>query len=156
MRREGSESAGCSSPGPARKPPRVDNHPQLALGLLLERLGLEVESEPLDRGLIDAALDSAFNKADAKAVAAAYLPNAKLLPPTHEVISGPAEIENFFAGLFTSGFTDHNLTIIDAGGDDGVVYRAANWSAKATEPMGTIKPPEAPPLTCLNARPTDR
>lgn len=74
--------------------------------------------------------DSAFNKADAKAVAAAYLPNAKLLPPTHEVISGPAEIENFFAGLFTSGFTDHNLTIIDAGGDDGVVYRAANWSAK--------------------------
>ena len=77
-----------------------------------------------------AAWDSAFNKADAKAVAAAYLSNAKLLPPTHEVISGPAEIENFFAGLFTSGFTDHNLTIIDAGGDDGVVYSAANWSAK--------------------------
>ncbi|MET0526761.1 MAG: DUF4440 domain-containing protein [Microvirga sp.] len=77
-----------------------------------------------------AAWDSAFNKADAKALAAAYLPNTKLLPPTHEVISGPAEIENFFAGLFTSGFTDHNLTIIDAGGNDGVVYSAANWSAK--------------------------
>ena len=49
------------------------------------------------------AWDSAFNKADAKAVASAYVPNAKVLPPTHEVISGPAAIENFFAGLFSSG-----------------------------------------------------
>jgi ketosteroid isomerase-like protein len=75
--------------------------------------------------------DSAFNQADAKAVASAYAPNAKVLPPTHEVISGPAAIENFFAGLFSSGFTDHNLTIIDAGGDDKVVYSTAYWSAKS-------------------------
>ena len=46
------------------------------------------------------AWDSAFNRADAKAVAAAYVPNAKMLPSTHEVISSPAAIENFFAGLF--------------------------------------------------------
>ena len=32
-----------------------------------------------------AAWDAAFNKGDAKTVAAAYAPNAKLLPPTHEV-----------------------------------------------------------------------
>lgn len=76
-----------------------------------------------------AAWDSAFNKADAKAVGAAYVSNAKLLPPTHDVISGPAEIEKFFAGLFSSGFTDHNLTIIDAGGDEKVVYGTARWSA---------------------------
>jgi hypothetical protein len=41
-----------------------------------------------------AAFDAAFNKGDAKAVAALYLPNAKVLPPTHEVASGPAAIEN--------------------------------------------------------------
>ena len=76
------------------------------------------------------AWDSAFNKADAKAVASAYVPNAKVLPPTQEVISGPAAIENFFAGLFSSGFTDHNLTITDTGGDDKVVYSTAHWSAK--------------------------
>ena len=103
-----------------------------------------------------AAWDSAFNKADAKAVAAAYLPNAKLLPPTHEVISGPAEIENFFAGLFSSGFTDHNLTIIDAGGDDNVVYSAANWSAKGKGADGAPKPPAASPPTCSSVRPTAR
>ncbi|MGK9232550.1 DUF4440 domain-containing protein [Inquilinus limosus] len=83
-----------------------------------------------------AAWDSAFNKADAKAVAAAYGPNAKVLPPTHEVISGPTEIENFFAGLFSSGFTDHELTIIDTGGDGTVVYSAANWSVKGKRADG--------------------
>ncbi|PPQ17754.1 Ketosteroid isomerase homolog [Bradyrhizobium shewense] len=76
-----------------------------------------------------AAWDSAFNKADAKAVARAYVSNAKVLPPTHQIISGPAEIENFFAGLFSSGFVNHNLTIIDAGGDEKVVYGTARWSA---------------------------
>ncbi|MBR0822967.1 DUF4440 domain-containing protein [Bradyrhizobium liaoningense] len=75
------------------------------------------------------AWDSAFNKADAKAIAAAYVSNAKLLPPTHDVISGPVEIENFFAGLFSSGFSDHNLTIIDAGGDEKIAYSTAKWSA---------------------------
>ena len=64
-----------------------------------------------------AAWDAAFNKGDAKAVAASYLPNAKLLPPTHEVASGPAGVEKFIAGLQASGVTDHKLEVIDVGGD---------------------------------------
>ena len=75
------------------------------------------------------AWDAAFNKADAKALAAAYLTSAKVLPPTHEVVSGAADIEAFFAGLFSTGYTDHNLTIIDGGRDDKIVYSAATWSA---------------------------
>jgi ketosteroid isomerase-like protein len=75
------------------------------------------------------AWDAAFNKADAKALAAAYLPSAKVLPPTHEVVSGAADIEAFFAGLFSNGYTDHTLAIIDGGGDDKIVYGAATWSA---------------------------
>ena len=80
-----------------------------------------------------AAWDAAFNKGDAKTLAAAYLPNAKLLPPTHEVASGPAAIEKFFAGLHANGVTDHKLEVIDAGGDDKVVYGTANWSAKGKD-----------------------
>jgi ketosteroid isomerase-like protein len=83
-----------------------------------------------------AAFDAAFNKGDAKAVAALYLPNAKVLPPTHEVASGPAAIEKFFAGLHTNGVTDHKLEVIDAGGDDKVVYGTANWSAKGKDKDG--------------------
>ena len=83
-----------------------------------------------------AAWDAAFNKGDAKTVAAAYLPNAKLLPPSHEVASGPAAIEKFFAGLHANGVTDHKLEVIDAGGDSKVVYGTANWSAKGKDKDG--------------------
>ena len=83
-----------------------------------------------------AAWDAAFNKGDAKAVAAAYLPNAKLLPPTHEVASDPAAIEKFFAGLHSNGVVNHKLEVIDAGGDDKVVYGSAKWSAKGKDKDG--------------------
>ena len=83
-----------------------------------------------------AAWDAAFNKGDAKTLAAAYVPNAKLLPPTHEVASGPAAIEKFFAGLHANGVTDHKLEVIDAGGDNKVVYGTANWSAKGKDKDG--------------------
>jgi ketosteroid isomerase-like protein len=83
-----------------------------------------------------AAWDAAFNKGDAKAVAAAYLPNAQLLPPTHEVASGPSAIEKFFAGLHENGVTGHKLELIDAGGNDKVVYGTANWSAKGKDKEG--------------------
>jgi ketosteroid isomerase-like protein len=83
-----------------------------------------------------AAFDAAFNKGDAKAVAALYLPNAKVLPPSHQVESGPAQIEKFFAGLSADGVADHKLEMIDAGGDDKVLYGTANWSAKGKDKDG--------------------
>src|SRR3712207_2295859 len=75
------------------------------------------------------AWDAAFNKADAKAVAAFYALDAKLLPPTHTVVIGAAEIEKFFAGLFANGVKGHTLKLIEAGGADKMVYGTANWSA---------------------------
>lgn len=83
-----------------------------------------------------AAWDAAFNRHDTKALADAYLPEAKLLPPTHEVAAGPAEIEKFFDGLHANGVGEHELRVIDAGGDDRVVYGVASWSAKATDKTG--------------------
>jgi ketosteroid isomerase-like protein len=86
-----------------------------------------------------AAWDAAFNKGDAKALASAYVANAKFLPPTHEVATGPAEIEKFFASQFANGATDHKLVIIDAGGDDKIVYATANWSAKGKGKDGAVQ-----------------
>jgi len=83
-----------------------------------------------------ATFDATFNKGDPRAVAALYLPNAKVLPPTHEVASGPAAIERFFAGFYANGVTGHKLEVIDAGGDDKVVYGTANWSAKGKDKDG--------------------
>jgi ketosteroid isomerase-like protein len=85
------------------------------------------------------AWDAAFNKADARTLAAAYLPDAKLLPPTHDVVSGPAAIEAYFAGLFSNGYTDHSLTIIDGGGDDKIIYCAARWSVTGKSADGAFE-----------------
>jgi ketosteroid isomerase-like protein len=75
------------------------------------------------------AWDESFNKGDAVALASAYFPNAKVLPPTHSVVSGEAEIERFFAGLFQSGVTNHRLDVIETGGDGRLVFGTARWSA---------------------------
>jgi len=83
-----------------------------------------------------ATFNAAFNKQDAKAVAANYVATAKVLPPTHEVVSGTAEIEKFFDGFFATGVTGHKLEIIDAGGDDKVVVGTAKWSATGKEKDG--------------------
>ena len=83
------------------------------------------------------AWDAAFNRGDAKALAAAYLPDAKFLPATHAVLTGPAEIEAFFAGLFANGVTEHVLRIIEAGGDGKLIYGAAHWTVTAKGANGT-------------------
>src|SRR5437763_9576472 len=86
--------------------------------LIVARAGSFAADTKSDVTAAYAAWDAAFNKGDAKAIAATYLPNAKLLPPSHEVMSGPAAIEKFFAEAHASGLTDHKLQVIDAGGDD--------------------------------------
>lgn len=79
------------------------------------------------------AWDVAFNRGDAKAIAAAYLPNAKLLPPSHQVAFGQTAIETFYSEALASGITDHKLELIDAGGDDRIIYATARWSAKGKD-----------------------
>ena len=83
-----------------------------------------------------AAWDAAFNKSDAKAVAAFYSADATFLPPTHDVIEGPAGVEKFFAGLFGAGVTGHKLEIIKASGADKLIVAAAKWSAKGKDASG--------------------
>jgi uncharacterized protein (TIGR02246 family) len=77
------------------------------------------------------AWDAAFNKGDAKAVAAFYTSDAVFLPPSHEVVKGPAGVEKFFAGLFANGVTNHKLELIEvvASSADTAVG-AAKWSVK--------------------------
>ena len=90
---------------------------------------------PLDEQVTAAyaAWDAAFNKGDAKAVAAFYAEDAVFLPPTHDVIKGPAGVEKFFAGLFGAGVTGHKLELIEANGDAATAVAAAKWSAKGKD-----------------------
>jgi uncharacterized protein (TIGR02246 family) len=82
------------------------------------------------------AFNSAFNKGDAKAVATLYAPDAVFLPASHDVISSAADIEKFFAGMFTNRVTNHTLQpikIIEVG-DTTIV--ASKWSASGQDDKG--------------------
>ena len=87
-----------------------------------------------------AAWDEAFNKGDAKAVAAFYTDDAVFLPATHDVIKGPSGVENFFAPLFKMGVTGHKLELIDVSGEGDVIFGAAKWSADGKDQAGKDQP----------------
>jgi uncharacterized protein (TIGR02246 family) len=85
------------------------------------------------------AWDTAFNKADAKSVAASYSTDCLFLPANHEIIKGPGGVEKFFAGLFEGGATEHKLELIEVIDNDDMVIAAAKWSAKAKDkPVGGV------------------
>jgi len=86
-----------------------------------------------------AAWDGVFNKGDAKALAALYADDAIVLPPSHDVVRGPAEIEKFFAALFANGVTGHHLELIEANGSGDVIVSSAKWSARTKDaPIGGL------------------
>lgn len=83
-----------------------------------------------------AAWDEAFNKGDAKALAAFYTDDATLLPPSHDVLEGPAGVEKFFGGIFGMGATGHKLELIKAEEKGDIVFGAAKWSATGKDANG--------------------
>ena len=85
-----------------------------------------------------AAWDQAFNTGDASKLAPFYTDDAVFLPPTHDVMKGPAGVEKFFSGLFANGVTGHKLEVIDVIGDDDDEYvvAAAKWSAQGKDASG--------------------
>lgn len=87
-----------------------------------------------------AAWDDAFNKGDAKAIAAFYTDNATFLPATHDVVQGPGGVEKFFEGIFGMGVTGHKLELIEAQGEGNLVFGSAKWSANGKDANGADQP----------------
>ncbi|MET0745040.1 MAG: nuclear transport factor 2 family protein [Microvirga sp.] len=108
------------------------------LAAALMSIGQPAAAGPFDDQVRQAyaAWNGAFNKGDAKAVAAFYTGEASFLPPTHDVILGREGVERFFAGLFASGVTGHALDLIDTSGDTAIVVAAARWSAIGRDASG--------------------
>lgn len=82
------------------------------------------------------AWNAAFNKGDAKALAAFYTSDAVVLPGSNNIVNSPADIEKFFASLFTNHITGHVLQpfkIIESG--DTLIV-ASKWSANGRDDKG--------------------
>ncbi len=87
-----------------------------------------------------AAWDAAFDKGDAKTIATFYTDDAILLPATHDVIEGPAAIEQFFTGVPASGAKGHMLEPIRVTETGNAVISAARWLATGTDKTGATVP----------------
>ncbi len=110
----------------------------LSAGLLAPTMAGAASSDTDVRAAY-AAWDAAFGKSDAKAIGAMYTDDALFLPPSHDVLKGPAAVEKFFAGLFAAGVTGHKLELIEAHGAPDLVVAAAKWSAQGkTGPVGGV------------------
>lgn len=110
----------------------------LSVGLLAPAMVAAAGSDDQVRAAY-AAWDAAFGKSDAKAIGAMYTDDALFLPPTHDVLRGPAAVEKFFAGLFAAGVTGHKLELIEAQGTPDLVVAAAKWSARGKDgPIGGV------------------
>jgi uncharacterized protein (TIGR02246 family) len=85
-----------------------------------------------------AAWDKAFATGDPAKVAAFYTDDAMFLPPSHDVLRGPAGVEKFYTGLFANGVTGHKLELIEVIGNDSdqVLGAAAKWSAQGKDAKG--------------------
>ena len=108
------------------------------LGVLALPLAANAESAQSEVTAAYQAWDKAFSSGDAKQVAALYTEDAVFLPPTHDVLKGPAGVETFFSGLFANGVTGHKLELIEVEGDagDAIVVAAAKWSAQGKDASG--------------------
>lgn len=109
----------------------------ICLGLAAPGLAQSVEE---DVSAAYAAWDAAFNAADTQAIAGAYAEDALLLPPSHEVITGPEAIAGFFAPIFEMGATGHKLEMIEAFDNGGAVIGTAKWSAMGKDAAGADQP----------------
>jgi uncharacterized protein (TIGR02246 family) len=90
------------------------------------------------------AWNSAFNRGDAAAVAALYKDNATVLPPTHAVVKGTAAIRDFWQGLITAGFKEHDIEMIDAEADGDLAFATGKWSANGPGDAEMVQRFEAP------------
>lgn len=86
------------------------------------------------------AWDTAFNAGDAAGLSAAYTEDALFLPPSHDVLNGPAGVSEFFGGIFDLGVTGHKLELIEAQGDGELIIAAARWSADGKDAAGADQP----------------
>jgi len=110
----------------------------LSAGLLAPAMAAAASSDEEVRAAY-VAWDAAFGKSDAKAIGAMYSDTALFLPPTHDVLRGPAAVEKFFTGLFSAGVTGHKLELIEAQGTPDLVVAAAKWSAQSKNgPVGGV------------------
>ncbi|OIQ88602.1 snoaL-like domain protein [mine drainage metagenome] len=85
---------------------------------------------------LNTAWNQALNSGNAHALAGLYAENASLSPGNGQTLVGRGEIEKLFKGFVDHGVHDHTIEILDAGGDDHLLYQVARWNARGAATDG--------------------
>jgi uncharacterized protein (TIGR02246 family) len=86
---------------------------------------------------LNATWNAAFNSGNAAAVAALYTEQATLSPGNGQTLIGRSAIEQLFKSFIDSGVHQHSIEVIDAYGNDVLVYQVAKWNAYGAEVDGS-------------------
>lgn len=84
------------------------------------------------------AWNQALNSGNTKALAALYAENATLSAGDGKILAGRAEIENLFKAFVENGVHNHTLEVIEAGGDEKVIYQVSKWNANGAETSSEV------------------
>lgn len=76
---------------------------------------------------------NAFMQGDAPTVAALYTPDAELLPPGSDVVSGTDAIQAFWQAVMESGVASATLTTVEALGVDSLAYEVGRYALAAAD-----------------------
>lgn len=80
--------------------------------------------------------NAAFNRGDARAVAALYADDAQLSPGDGRVLTGRAEIEKLFQSFIDNGVHHHFIDIASVHGEGDLAYEVGTWGAEGAEQDG--------------------
>ncbi|EPC02142.1 hypothetical protein L861_15645 [Litchfieldella anticariensis FP35 = DSM 16096] len=109
----------------------------LAVGIaLLMPISVQAGSLEEDVSAAYTEWDTAFNESDAKSLATFYTEDTLFLPASHDIIKSRSGVEEFFAGLFENGVTDHKLELIEAISEGELIVSSAKWSAQGQDDAG--------------------
>lgn len=73
--------------------------------------------------------NQALNSGDTHALANLYAENATLSPGNGLALVGRAKIEQLFKSFVDNGVHNHTIEIVEAGGNENVLYQVAKWNA---------------------------
>jgi uncharacterized protein (TIGR02246 family) len=79
---------------------------------------------------------AAFSRGDAAAAAAVYTPDAQVLPPNSDVITGQQAIQTFWQRAMDMGVKAVKLETVEVAGDGNTAYEVGRFTLQGAEGQG--------------------
>lgn len=83
-------------------------------------------------------LSQAFNKGRIEDLAGLYTSDAVVMPPSSEILTGNAAIEQYWNGLRAAGFGEYNIYNVELRISGDTAYQTGLWQATRKDAAGNV------------------